>query len=69
MVGTTGRNTIAFGAAMTYDRIVRAIGPFEALEYVGLAGIYAALGLTAPFVAPRPSRSRPTHMAERERTI
>lgn len=42
-------NTIAFGAAMTYDRIVNAIGPFEALEYVGLLGVYAALFVTAPF--------------------
>ena len=42
-------NTIAFGAAMMYDRIVGAIGPFEALEYVGLAFIYGALAMTAPF--------------------
>jgi hypothetical protein len=44
-------NTIAFGAAMTYDRIVKAIGPFELLEYLGLAVIYAALVVTAPGVA------------------
>ena len=44
-------NTIAFGAAMTYDRIVGAIGPFEILEYVGIAGIYGALAVTAPFFA------------------
>jgi hypothetical protein len=44
-------NTIAFGAAMTYDRIVGAIGPFEILEYVGIAGIYGALAVTAPFLA------------------
>ena len=51
-------NTIAFGAAMAYDRIVGAIGPFEMLEYVGLAGIYGALAVTAPFVAVRqPVRS------------
>ena len=42
-------NTIAYGAAMTYDRIVNAIGPFEILEYVGIAGVYAALAVTAPF--------------------
>lgn len=44
-------NTIAFGGAMIYDRIVAAIGPFEVLEYVGLALIYAALAVTAPFRA------------------
>jgi hypothetical protein len=43
-------NTIAFGAPMTYDRIVGAIGPFEMLEYVGIAGIYGALAVTAPFL-------------------
>jgi hypothetical protein len=46
-------NTIAFGAAMTYDRTVNAIGPFELLEYVGLAVIYVALGVTAPWGPPR----------------
>ena len=50
-------NTVAFGAAMTYDRIVGAIGPFEVLEYVGVAGIYAALAVTVPFlVIERPGR-------------
>ena len=42
-------NTIAFGAAMTYDRIVGAIGPFEMSEYIGIAAIYVALAITAPF--------------------
>ncbi|TAL40436.1 MAG: hypothetical protein EPN92_14765 [Chitinophagaceae bacterium] len=42
-------NTIAYGAPMTYDRIVNAIGPFEMLEYVGVAVIYIALAITAPF--------------------
>jgi hypothetical protein len=41
-------NTIALGAAMTYDRTVHAIGPFELSEYVGLALIYVALALTGP---------------------
>jgi hypothetical protein len=51
-------NTIAFGAAMTYDWTVSAIGPFEMSEYVGIAAIYGALGVTAPFRAPgRPVRS------------
>ena len=44
-------NTIAFGAAMTYDWIADAIGPFEMSEYLGLALIYAALAVTAPFLA------------------
>lgn len=42
-------NTLAYGAAMTYDRLVGAIGPFEMLEYVALAGIYAALAVTSPW--------------------
>ena len=44
-------NTIAFGAAMTYDRTVNAIGPFEWSEYLGLLMIYAALVVTAPLLA------------------
>jgi hypothetical protein len=46
-------NTIAFGAAMTYDRIVGAIGPFELSEYLGIAIIYGSLAVTAPFLAAR----------------
>ena len=46
-------NTIAFGAAMTYDWTVHAIGPFELTEYLGLAVIWAALAITAPFAASR----------------
>jgi hypothetical protein len=41
-------NTIAFGAAMGYDQVVRAVGPFELSEYVGLAAIYGSLAVTAP---------------------
>jgi hypothetical protein len=41
-------NTIAYGSAMTYDRMVGFIGPFEMLEYVCLAGVYAAAAITAP---------------------
>jgi hypothetical protein len=41
-------NTIAFGSAMAYDWTVHAIGPFELTEYLGLAAIYGALGVTAP---------------------
>ena len=43
-------NTIALGSAMTYDWRVNAIGPFEMSEYLGLALIYAALAVTAPFL-------------------
>ena len=42
-------NTITYVSAMTYDRIVGAIGPFEWSEYLGLAAIYASLAVTAPF--------------------
>lgn len=42
-------NTIALVSAMTYDRMVHAIGPFEVTEYVGLALILGALAITAPF--------------------
>ena len=55
-------NTIAFGAAMTYDRTVNAIGPFELTEYLGLAMVWGALPVTAPFGAagqPVPSAGRP----------
>src|SRR5215470_19834579 len=43
-------NTIALVSAMTYDRTVNAIGPFELSEYLGLAMIYGALVMTAPFL-------------------
>ena len=49
-------NTLAYPAAMAYDLSVGSIGPFEALEYVGLALIYASLAVTAPFgAAKRPA--------------
>jgi hypothetical protein len=44
-------NTLAFVAAMTYDKTVRAIGPFEMTEYLGLGAIYLALAVTTPFLA------------------
>jgi hypothetical protein len=44
-------NTIALVSAMTYDWTVNAIGPFELTEYLGLAMIYGALAVTAPFHA------------------
>ncbi len=43
-------NTITLVSAMTYDRTVNAIGPFELSEYLGLAAIYGALAVTAPFL-------------------
>lgn len=42
-------NTIALVSAMTYDRTVNAIGPFELTEYLGLAMVFAALAVTMPF--------------------
>jgi hypothetical protein len=43
-------NTITLVSAITYDRTVHAIGPFEVSEYLGLALVWAALAATAPFV-------------------
>jgi len=43
---------------MTYDKLVNAIGPFELTEYLGLALVWGALAVTAPFrAAGRPVRS------------
>jgi hypothetical protein len=39
-------HTIALGAAITFDRVVNAIGLFEITEYVGLLLVYVALALT-----------------------
>jgi hypothetical protein len=52
-------NTIALVSAITYDKTVNAIGPFELLEYLGLAMVWGALAATAPFriAAARPIRS------------
>ena len=51
-------NTIALVAAMTYDRTVNAIGPFELTEYLGLAMVFAALAVTATFrAAGEPAKS------------
>ena len=44
-------NTLAYGAPMTYDRLVNAIGLFEMSEYLGIALVYLALVVTAPFLA------------------
>jgi hypothetical protein len=51
-------NSIAYVSAMTYDRIVGALGPFEWSEYLGLALVYGSLAVTAPFLTrARPVRS------------
>jgi hypothetical protein len=50
-------NTIAFALPMTYDRIVHAIGPFEVTEYLGLALVWGALAVTAPFRAAAPAEA------------
>jgi hypothetical protein len=42
-------NTVTLVSAMIYDRTVNAVGPFEMSEYLGLAMVYGALALTAPF--------------------
>ena len=42
-------NTVALGSAITYDATVNAIGPFELTEYLGLALVWGALAVTAPF--------------------
>ena len=47
-------NSIAWISAMAYDQIVRAVGPFELTEYLGLAAIYGCLAVTAPFGGDRP---------------
>jgi hypothetical protein len=45
-------NTITYIGAMTYDQIVRAVGPFELTEYLGLALVYGVLAIAAPFQMP-----------------
>lgn len=44
-------NTIALVSAITMDRMVNAIGPFEVTEYVGLVLIWGVFAITAPFRA------------------
>ena len=51
-------NTIALVSAMTYDRVVNAIGPFELTEYLGITFVLVALAITAPFSAARQPRRR-----------
>ena len=42
-------NTVALVSAITMDKMVSAIGPFELTEYFGLALVWGALAVTAPF--------------------
>ena len=46
-------NTVALLAAMTYDKLVNAIGPFELTEYLGLLLVWGAFAITAPFRSAR----------------
>jgi hypothetical protein len=57
-------NTAALVSAMMYDKTVNAIGPFELTEYLGLAFIWAALAITAPFREATPT----VRVAERTAT-
>jgi len=41
-------NSLALVSAITYDRMVNAIGPFEMTEYLGLALVWVAFAITAP---------------------
>ena len=48
-------NTVALVAAMTMDKMSNAIGPLEMTEYLGLALVWIAFAISAPFRAtPRP---------------
>lgn len=49
-------NTLALVSAMTYDKTVNAIGPFEITEYLGLALVWLAFAMTAPFGKAAPPR-------------
>ena len=40
-------NTVALVTAITYDKTVNAIGPFELTEYVGLVMVWVALAGSA----------------------
>jgi hypothetical protein len=59
-----GTNVIALVAAMRMDWIVKAIGPFELTEYLGLALVLGAFAVTAPFL-PAERRARVTFDEER----
>jgi hypothetical protein len=50
-------NAIALVSATRYDWIVKAIGPFELTEYLGLVFVLVALALTAPFLRPAETKA------------
>ena len=50
-------NAIALPAAMTYDWMAKAIGPFELTEYLGLVLTLGALAVTAPLATGRGLRA------------
>jgi hypothetical protein len=59
-------NTVAMVSAMTYDKTVNAIGPFELSEYLGLAIVWGALAVTAPVGAAGPqARATGRHVSAR----
>ena len=62
-------NTLSLAAAMRYDWLVRAIGPFELTEYLGLALVWAALATTrpAPIVSLRAFRTTRLIPSDRHR--
>ena len=59
-------NTITLVSAILYDKRVNAIGPFELTEYLGLAMVWAACAVTAPFLAAeRTAKSPPRELVAR----
>lgn len=54
-------NTITLVSAIIYDKRVNAIGPFEVTEYVGLALVWGACAITAPFLAAGRARRNMGH--------
>jgi hypothetical protein len=55
-------NTIALVSAITYDKLVNAVGPFEMTEYVGLALVWGALALTSPIRSRNATRDADQRM-------
>jgi hypothetical protein len=67
-------NTIGLVSAITYDKIVHAIGPFELTEYLGLALVWGALAVTAPLRAeatplPATGSHAPHGLADRTKEL
>jgi hypothetical protein len=59
-------NSIAYLWAMTYDRIVGAMGPFEWSEYLGIALVYASLAVTWPRRSRRTDDTSPSGVDVRQ---